>query len=1105
MRNRVVLFSLFIIIFSNCSKENSANENSLFTKLESSKTGINFVNEVKNGKNMNIFKYRNFYNGGGVAIGDINNDGLSDVFFTSNLGENKLYLNKGNFKFEDISKSSGIVISKSWSTGVEMIDINGDGLLDIFVCNAGNGIDAKRKSELFINNGNLTFTEKAAEYNLADTGITTHAAFFDYDKDGDLDVYILNNSFIPVSSLNYSNKRELRDKDWAVSDILKGGGDKLMRNDNGKFIDVSEAAGIYGSLIGFGLGVTIGDVNGDLYPDIYISNDFYERDYLYINNKNGTFSEQIQGWASYTSQSSMGADMADINNDGEPDIFVTDMLPEGDERLKTTTSFDNYDLFTRKLNLDFFYQYMQNTLQLNNGNNQFLEIANYAGVAKTDWSWGALIFDMDNDGYKDIYVCNGINNDLTNQDFMDFFANGIIQRMAVTGKKEQMENIIGKMPSTPIPNYAFKNNKDLTFTNEITNWGLDTPSFSNGAAYGDLDNDGDLDLIVNNVNQEAFVFQNNSEKNKDNHFIKVKLKGDNQNKFAIGSVVELFSGKETLRQELIPSRGFQSSIDYVMTFGIGTKKIDSLQVIWPNGKYQTIKKVANNSTVNLNIADATLNYTFKKQNVKSLFSEKPSSFLAHKENDYIDFDYEGLISKMLSQEGPSLAVADINGDGNDDVFIGGAKGMSGNIYLNKGNDTFSITKQNDLNADANYEDTAASFFDADNDGDQDLMVGSGGNEKADQGNYKNRLYLNNGKGVFTKSKTTIPTTNNNVSVIADCDYDNDGDLDVFVGSRSVPGVYGIDPKQLFLENDGKGNFTNATDKKAFKLNEVGMITDAVWEDIDNDGKKDLIVVGDWMAPRIFKNTGRRLVDFKSNLTNLSGFWNAVSCVDINNDGKKDLVLGNKGTNTSYKASEKNPMRMFVNDFDNNGTIEQITTRSIDGKDMPLHLKKELAGQIPSIKKKNLSYADYSKKSFQEIFAQDVVDNSIQKTATIQQSVIAINKGNGNFQVKALPKEVQFSCVNTICVTDANKDGIPDLVLGGNQYEFKPQFGRMDANCGSVLLGSKSGSYSWLPYNQSGFFLKGEIKHIQTLKNKNKGVLILTVTNDNAPKIFKSNE
>ncbi|MFV5698285.1 VCBS repeat-containing protein [Flavobacterium sp. ZT3R17] len=1105
MPNRIILFLLLVLIFSNCSKENATNENALFSKLESSNTGINFVNEVKNGADMNIFKYRNFYNGGGVAIGDINNDGLSDVFFTSNLGADKLYLNKGNFKFEDISKKAGVEGNKSWSTGVVMVDINGDGLLDIYVCSAGNNINSIRKSQLFINNGNLTFTDKAEQYNLADTGITTHAAFFDYDKDGDLDCYILNNSFIPVSSLNYSNKRELRDKDWDVADILKGGGDKLLRNDNGKFTDVSKEAGIYGSLIGFGLGVTVGDVNGDLYPDIYISNDFYERDYLYINNKNGTFTEQIQGWASHISQSSMGADMADINNDGKADIFVTDMLPEHDERLKTTTNFENYDLYLRKINLDFFNQYMQNTLQLNNGNNQFLEIANYAGVAKTDWSWGALMFDMDNDGYKDIYVCNGIYHDLTNQDFVDFFANEFMQKMIVTGKKEQIETIINKMPSTPIPNYAFRNNKNLTFTNEAKNWGLDTPSFSNGAAYGDLDNDGDLDLIVNNVNMEAFVYKNNSEKNKENHFVKVKLKGDNENRFGVGSVVQLFSGKEILRQELIPSRGFQSSIDYVMTFGIGTKKIDSLEVIWPNGKFQTIKKIKNNCTLNLNIADAKSSFVPKTDKSKSLLSEKKSQFLANKENDYIDFDYEGLISKELSQEGPSLDVADINGDGNEDVFIGGAKGQGGKIYLNNGNDNYTITSQKDLDSDAIYEDTAASFFDADGDGDQDLLVGSGGNEKSDQANYKNRLYLNNGKGIFTKSKSNIPTTNNNVSVIASNDFDNDGDIDVFIGSRSVPGVYGIDPKQLLLENDGKGNFTNVTDKKAFKLNEVGMITDAVWEDIDNDGKKDLIIVGDWMAPRIFKNTGRRLADYKSNLTEYKGFWNAISCVDLNNDGKKDLVLGNKGTNMSYKASSINPMRLFINDFDNNGTIEQIATRSIDNKDIPIHLKQELAKQIPSIKKKNLSYADYSKKSFQELFAQDVVDNSIQKSVTIQESVIAINKGNGKFEVKVLPKEVQFSCVNTICVVDVNKDGILDLILGGNQYEFKPQFSRLDANYGSVLLGSRNGTFSWLPYNKSGFFIKGEVKHVKTIKNKNNTISIIAVVNDNTPKIFKSNE
>ncbi|WP_348813279.1 VCBS repeat-containing protein [Flavobacterium maritimum] len=1105
MSNRFVLLPLIIFFFSNCSKENAENPDVLFSKLETSQTGIDFLNEVKNGENMNIFKYRNFYNGGGVAIGDINNDGLSDVYFTSNFGTNKLYLNKGKFKFEDISKKAGVEGTKTWSTGVVMVDLNADGLLDIYVCNAGNSMGDQQKNELFINNGNGTFTEKAEEYNLADTGITTHAAFFDYDKDGDLDVYILNNSFIPVSSLNYSNKRELRDKDWDVADILKGGGDKLLRNDNGKFQDVSEESGIFGSLIGFGLGVTVGDVNGDLYPDIYISNDFYERDYLYINNKNGTFTEQIQGWTSHISQSSMGADMADINNDGKADIFVTDMLPEPDERLKTTTSFENYDLFLRKLNLDFFNQYMQNTLQLNSGSNEFLEIANYANVAKTDWSWGALLFDMDNDGYKDIYVCNGIYHDLTNQDFVDFFANEFMQKMVITGKKEEIETIINRMPSTAIPNYAFKNNKNLTFTNEAQNWGLDTPSFSNGAAYGDLDNDGDLDLIVNNVNMEAFVYQNNSEKNKSNHYVKVKLKGDQQNRFGVGSIVELFSGSEIIRQELIPSRGFQSSIDYVMTFGIGTKKIDSLQVIWPNGKFQTIKKVANNCTVNLKIADAKSNYVSKSKASKSIFSEKKTPFLAHKENDYIDFDYEGLVSKMISQEGPSLAVADINGDGNEDIFIGGAKGQSGKIYLNKGNGSYSVVAQKDLEGDANYEDTAASFFDADNDGDQDLLVGSGGNEKADQKNYKNRLYLNNGKGTFVKSKSNIPTTNNNVSVIAANDFDNDGDVDVFIGSRSVPGVYGIDPKHLLLENDGKGNFTNTIDKKAFKVNSVGMITDAVWEDIDNDSKKDLILVGEWTAPVIFKNTGRRLAEFKSNLTEYQGFWNSVSCVDLNNDGKRDLILGNKGTNTSYKATKENPMKLFVNDFDSNGTIEQIATRSVDGKDLPISLKQELAKQIPSIKKKNLSYADYSKKTFQELFAQEVVDNSIQKTVNIQESVIAINKGNGKFEIKLLPKEVQFSCVNSICTMDVNNDGILDLILGGNQYEFKPQFSRLDANHGSVLLGSKKGTFSWMPYNQSGFYLKGEVRQLKAIKDKTKAVSIIAVVNNNTPKIFKRNE
>ena len=1099
---------LFLSILSlqflvNCSDSNTLTNN-LFSQIKSSESGINFINKIENGADMNIFKYRNFYNGGGVAIGDLNNDGLSDVYMTSNLGENTLYLNKGDFKFEDITKKASVQGTKTWSTGVVFVDINADGLLDIYVCNAGNTKGESQQNELFINNGNLTFTEKAAEYNLADTGITTHAAFFDYDKDGDLDVYILNNSFIPVSSLNYSNKRELRDKDWDVAEILKGGGDRLLRNDNGKFIDASEEAGIYGSLIGFGLGVTVGDVNNDLYPDIYVSNDFYERDYLYINNKNGTFSEQIQNWAGHISQSSMGADMADINNDGFADIFVTDMHPENDERLKTTTSFDNYDLFTRKLSMDFYNQYMQNTLQVNTGNNQFQELAHYAGVAKTDWSWGALLFDMDNDGYKDIYVCNGITHDLTNQDFMDFFANEVMQKMVVYGKKEDMENIVKKMPSTPIPNYAFQNNKNTTFTNQAANWGLDTPSFSNGAAYGDLDNDGDLDMIVNNVNMEAFVYRNNSEKSPKNQYLKVALKGDGQNTFGIGSAVSIFCGTEILKQELVPSRGFQSSVDYKMTFGLGDKKIDSLQVIWPNGKWQILKNVKVNSSINLNIAEATAIYKLKTKTAKAFFSESTHNITATTENDYIDFDYEGLISRMLSKEGPATAIGDINGDGNDDIYIGAPKNQIGKIYVSQ-NNSFSELKQTALSADTIYEDTAAAFFDADNDGDLDLMVGSGGNEKEAQANYINRLYLNNGKGIFSKSTATIPTTNNNVAVIAPSDFDNDGDVDVFIGSRSVPGIYGISPKHLLLENDGKGNFTNIIDKKAFKVNEIGMITDAVWEDIDGDAKKDLIVVGDWMAPQIFKNTGRRLAPIKSNLSEMSGYWNAVSCVDLNNDGKKDLVLGNRGSNFSYKTTAQNPMNLFVNDFDANGTIEQITTQTIDKKDIPIHLKKELSGQIPSIKKKNLSFADYCQKSVQDIFAPEIIANAIQRKAVIQESIVAFNNGKGQFDVQILPKEAQYSSVNTICATDVNNDGILDLILGGNQHDLKPQFGRLDANNGLVLLGSTSKKFIFMPNKTSGINLNGEVKTIQLLKNKNKSTTILAIIKNNKPKIFKKDD
>ena len=604
MIKRLIILLLFLTGIS-CSRDHKeqsedVQKDYLFTEMDADSTGINFVNQVENEKDFNIFNYRNFYNGGGVGVGDLNNDGLPEVYFTANRGKNKLYLNKGNFKFEDISTKAGVQGSKSWSTGVTMVDINADGFLDIYVCNAGNVAGDDKKNELFINNGDLTFTEKAGEYNLDDSGFGTHAAFFDYDGDGDLDAYLLNNSFIPVSSLGYVNKRELRSEDWDIPDVLKGGGDKLMRNDGGKFTDVSEEAGIYGSLIGFGLGVTIGDINNDYLPDIYVSNDFYERDYLYINQGDGTFKEEIKNYMQHLSLSSMGADMADLNNDGLPEIFVTDMLPEEDARLKETGDYERYDLNQLKKSRDFYNQYMQNTLQLNNGDGTFSEIAHYSGVAKTDWSWGALLFDMDNDGYRDIFVSNGIYHDLTNNDFMDFFANDIIQKMSITGKKKEIEEVINKMPSTPIANYSLKNTKNLEFENTTDKWGLGHPGFSNGAAYADLDNDGDLDLLVNNFNMPSFVYRNNTEKF-DRNFIKLKVEGEGKNTKAIGSIIDIYLNEEVIRQELIPTRGFQSSVDYELTIGLGERqKIDSIRIVYPDKRFSVIQNPGINKLLVLN-------------------------------------------------------------------------------------------------------------------------------------------------------------------------------------------------------------------------------------------------------------------------------------------------------------------------------------------------------------------------------------------------------------------------------------------------------------------------------------------------------------------------
>jgi hypothetical protein len=714
---------------------------------------------------------------------------------------------------------------------------------------------------------------------------------------------------------------------------------------------------------------------------------------------------------------------------------------------------------------------------------------------------------MDNDGFKDIFVTNGINHDLTNLDFVDFFANQIIQKMALTGKKQSIDTIINKMPSTPIPNYAYKNNHDITFTNEAEKWGLDQPGFSNGSAYADLDNDGDLDLVINNVNMQAFIYRNNSDKLSANNYIKLKLDGTGKNKFAIGSVVKLYYNNNVVIQELIPSRGFQSSMDYIMTIGLGTAiKIDSLRVIWPDDKTQKLINVGANQFLNLKQIEATETYKFETKTITPFLSEFSSrELLAHKENTYVDFDYEGLIYQMLSQEGPTLSVADINGNGNEDVFIGGAKDQPGIIYLNTGDANLKKSNQIVLEEDAGFEDTASAFFDADGDGDMDLMVGSGGNQVGEGKTYKARLYLNDGKGKLVKSEINLASTYKNISVIVPYDFDNDGDQDVFIGSRSVVGTYGVNPDHLFLENNGDGSFTNATERVAYDLKNAGMITNAIWADIDGDDIKDLITVSDWGSPIIFKNSGRRLSKLTTNLESLTGWWNVVEVADLDNDGDNDLIMGNKGSNTSYKTSEANPMKMWVNDFDNNGTLEQIVTRNFDGKDFPINMKKDLTTQMSSLKKQNLKASDYAKRSIEELFPSELLNNSILKIASVPETIIAVNMGKGKFEIQKLPYRVQLSSVSGITSMDINGDGNLDLILGGNNFEFKPQFSRMDASYGNVLFGDGKLNFTWQNYDQSGFNIKNEIKHLKTFRDKNGKTFIIAAINNEKPKIFRINE
>ncbi len=1085
MKKLLYLFLTSLLMWT-CQKEVPLSSDTLFTQIPASKSGIDFTNQVEDKEDFNILNYRNFYNGGGVAIGDINNDQLPDIYFTANMEANRLYLNKGGFQFEDITEVAGVAGTKAWSTGVTMVDINADGLLDIYVCNSGDIKGDNKENELFINQGNNTFVEEAAKWGLNNQGFSTHASFFDYDRDGDLDCYLLNNSFRSPDRIEFYGKKR--------DEVHAEGGDKLLRNEGDRFVDVTQEAGIYTSDIGFGLGVSISDINGDMWPDVYVSNDFWERDYLYINQGNGTFSEELSDRTDICSLSSMGADIADLNNDGAPEVITTDMLPPDNKRIKTMTQFSPFYLQNFKAEATYHHQILQNCLHLNDGTGHFQEMANFAGTAASDWSWGALSFDFDNNGLKDIFISNGIIKDLTDFDFVDFIMDKEAVRKTVEEtKRADFRDFLPAMPSTKIENAAFVNNGDLTFTNLSTSLGLATPSFSNGAAYGDLDDDGDLDLVVNNNNMEAFLYRNNS----DQQYLKIELQGPPTNPLGVGAKVQIKSGNRIQELQHFPTRGFESSCEPGLIFGLGeTTEVDELTVIWPDLSTQRWTKVGSQQKILAKYAEAKEKYQVQSNTSKTLFADLSNNLFIgntkHQENRFNDFDQERLLPKLLSTEGPKIVKGNINQDNLEDFVVLGASGDEDKVFIQQANGTFRRMPQSAIAKDKDAESSCGILYDVDADGDQDLIIGIGGNEygKGFQ-SFSNRMYINDGRGQFSRGLEQIPPIIGFVSCMEKNDINADGRDDLFIGGRAVPGNYGLNPRSFVLEKL-PFDWADITNEESGNL---GMVTDAKWVDFANDEQSELVVVGEWLPIVFLKKVDKELKVVET-IPNSSGWWNTVEAADLNGDGRQDLILGNWGDNSKLKAKPTQPLNLYINDFDQNKKSDIVMTWYPPGetKAFPFASKMDMTAQMPGLKKKFLKYSDYAEASYEDMFPEADRARSLKKEAQYLKSAILWNEEDG-FRLEALPWQAQLSPIYSIVAEDLDGDEKVDLFLGGNFYGLKPEIGRLDGNHGTFLKGDGKGNFTYLSPEESGLKIKGEVRDATTINTRNGKVLIVARNNE----------